>query len=490
MGDQGAFWILVAALTLAPLPFGSRDPVTVAVWCGWLGLGVAWAPVQRFRPPHYGVLAGVALLLLGYAVVLHEQLSSRPWFSDLDRAWAETAALLGSPVSPYAAAVRWEPLFALGTPLACVLALVLALSVGADRRDARRLLRATAWAGVAYAAYGIVALALFPGSILWREKTFYVGNLTGTFVNRNTAATYFGSCTLLWFLFLLEDVRRRWADRPRGWHDALFAGIWGETGARRPVPTSLWATALCLVATLLTASRAGSVLTLLTLVLATVVFFRRRFCGVGRATLVTVAALLCAVVVLQSLGGGVGARFEAHGLSDEGRLSAWRSTLRMIADHPWIGRGLGAFTYVFPGYRDIELSPWGIWNAAHSTPLEIASEVGVPLATAVALGWIGGVAVLARGSLVRRRDRMLPLAGLCVGVLAGLHTSIDFSLQVPGCAIVVFGVFGVGLAQAFAERDRADDARGIVRPEVTGTPVSSSEAATRPAYSRSASVPL
>nr|WP_284701125.1 O-antigen ligase family protein [Rhodoplanes tepidamans] len=208
-------------------------------------------------------------------------------------------------------------------------------------------------------------------------------------------------------------------------------------------------TALCLVATFLTASRAGTMLTLLALGLAVLMVFRRRLAGVRPLLLAAAGLAAAAVLLLQVIGGSVGSRFDAHGLADAGRLSAWCSTLAIVAAHPWTGTGLGTFTTVFPAYRSTGISLWGVWNAAHSTPLELAAELGLPLAGAVVFGFAAILVVLARGSVVRRRDRAIPIAGLCVALLAGLHTTIDFSLQVPGCSIVVFGVIGIGLAQSF-----------------------------------------
>jgi hypothetical protein len=61
-----------------------------------------------------------------------------------------------------------------------------------------------------------------------------------------------------------------------------------------------------------------------------------------------------------------------------------------------------------------------------------------------------GLGVLAHGVRTRRRDRIIPAAALSVGLLAALHSLVDFSLQIPGFAIVVFGLLGVGVAQSFS----------------------------------------
>ena len=53
--------------------------------------------------------------------------------------------------------------------------------------------------------------------------------------------------------------------------------------------------------------------------------------------------------------------FEMEGFVDQGRLETYRSTLRMIADHPWFGTGLGTFVWSFPAYRS-DVSMWGVWD--------------------------------------------------------------------------------------------------------------------------------
>ena len=73
----------------------------------------------------------------------------------------------------------------------------------------------------------------------------------------------------------------------------------------------------------------------------------------------------------------------------------------------------------------------------------------MPLAGLIALGWTGMLLLLARGVLTRRRGTIVPLAALCIAVLALLHSCIDFTLQVPGYTIPFFALFGAGMAQAF-----------------------------------------
>jgi O-antigen ligase len=451
-------FVLFTAIAGAPLPFGSRDAATVAFWCGLLGLGVAFAPLSRLRRQHNWILAGIGVIIFAYGLVLHEQLSPWPWIASFHPIWKQAAEVLGIPIQPSVSIVRYEPFFALGAPLANVLALTLGLLVGTDAEDARRALRIMAWAGVGYAVYGMYGLVFDPTSVLWREKTAYVGNLTATFINRNTAATYFGSCAVVWLLFLCDAVAKR-LRRDLDWRGLVRELTSRELAGRRDVHLPFAMLFVCLCALFLTISRAGTVFTLFVLALGFVLRFRRRLPR-GKGLLLTGLAIVGVVLVLlQVMGGSVGARFETQGLSDAGRIAAWQSTLRIIADYPWFGTGLGTFAWAFPAYRSSEISMWGVWTAAHSTPLELASEVGLPLAGLVGLGWIVMLGLLFRGSLVRRRDRIVPLAAFCIGLLGLLHSSLDFSLQVAGYAIVAFAILGIGLAQAFSSTDNGAAAR-------------------------------
>jgi hypothetical protein len=96
------------------------------------------------------------------------------------------------------------------------------------------------------------------------------------------------------------------------------------------------------------------------------------------------------------------------------------------------------------------VSLFGIWNRAHSTPLELIAEVGIPLAASIFLAWAVGLLVLLRGVRARRRDREVPAAALSVACLAPMHSMVDFSLQIPGLAIMVLALAGAGLAQSFS----------------------------------------
>jgi len=439
-------YLLFITVAAAPLPFGSPHPATVAVWCILLGLAVVSASVRGLGKPQQALLLGVGLLVACYGFVLHEQLSDRPWIATPHPLWAAASGLLGVGLTPSVSIAKYEPFYSLGPPLAAILALMLGLVVGSDRSRARQLLLVVGWSGVAYACYGILSTLIEPTMLLWREKRAYVGSVTGTFVNRNTAATYFGSCAAIWLLILLERIRERLPEGPLQWRHVSYFFL---SKMRKNVVFAFLAFFICFMALLLSGSRAGVMVSLLILVVAFAVFFRRDLPQRSGLALLVAGAIGVALLFVQVLGGSVNQRFDTQNLSDEGRLATYRSTLHMIADHPWFGTGLGTFEWSFPSYRSAEVSLFAVWNFAHSTPLELAADLGIPLAAAIGLGWILILALLFRAARRRRRDAIVPLAALSVALIGLLHSMVDFSLQIPGYAIVAFAVVGVGLGQSF-----------------------------------------
>ena len=446
-----AKWTLFIALAAGPLPFGSRNPAIIAFWCCLLGLGLLFASPRDLRRPHFLMLAAIAVVVAGYAFVLHEQLAVHPWLAPFNPIWKQAVKLVDLPIVSAATIIHDQPFYAIGAPLAAVLALILGLVVGTNRANAHQVIRVMAWAGVVYACYGIFSLFVAPNMLLWEEKTAQVGSLSATFNNRNTAATYFGSCSVVWLVLLMLSVRGQLPRGPIVWRTAPRYFL---TDTPLTLVTNFVAWFVCLIALFMTSSRGGVLVSLICLLGAFMVFFRR---NMPKATHLILALIVASTVILllfQIVGGATGHRLQTQGLDDEGRLSVYRSTLQLIRANPWFGTGLGTFAWAFPHYRAGDISTYGVWDRAHSTPLELASEVGLPLTALIAAAWLAALAILVKALAASRRHAAIPLAVLGVCFIALLHSAIDFSLQIPGYAIVVFALLGVGLAQAFGNYEK------------------------------------
>lgn len=159
---------------------------------------------------------------------------------------------------------------------------------------------------------------------------------------------------------------------------------------------------------------------------------------------VLVAASLVGVPVGSALNGEnvtrrITATGEAAGSSTDPRTQTYRAVPEIIADHPLFGVGAHNFAKVAPRYRLIDPHSGAAIGHAHSTPLAIATELG--LVGFCALIWF--VFALARSILSATRRTVgeqhayaLALAGAMSGV--ALHGIADNALPVNLISAVIF----------------------------------------------------
>jgi O-antigen ligase len=310
----------------------------------------------------------------------------------------------------------------------------------------------------AYSAYGFAAYLSGDETILWFKKWAYLGSLTGTFVNRNSFATFVGLGLLCSLAFIVRRMvhasgspRSSAADLAGGLSTGLFAAMGAAT---------LQATAL-----LLTQSRGG----LLSLLCAVFAFFVGIIVKSHRARRWKMAGfgLLLGILAMATLvsGGGIADRMQRLVLSDADqldRINIYGSTLKAIGDRPFLGFGYGTFEDAFKVYRSDEIRLY--FDKAHNTYLQAAMELGIPAAVAL----IGAVAALAFRSAagLRRRRSLFVYAwlGAAASLLVGMHALIDFSAQIPAVAVLYGTILGIGCAQSWSGRvDTSSALRGPAR---------------------------
>jgi Virulence factor membrane-bound polymerase, C-terminal/O-Antigen ligase len=147
------------------------------------------------------------------------------------------------------------------------------------------------------------------------------------------------------------------------------------------------------------------------------------------------------------------------------RFGIWANTLDLIKAHPWAGVGYGEFNFAwtltpFPG------RPTAFFDHTHNLPLQLAVELGLPLA-AVVLGLLLWALWGALQMAVRKADASASPAELatstaqrCAGVMVlmiGLHSLLEYPLWYAYFLLPAAWAFGVALSRA--PNSSAADAR-------------------------------
>lgn len=438
------FALTAAVLVLAPLPFGSVDPSWAVVWGAMLASASLLAPgaaLKGGRSTWTVAILGTAFLYGAWAVI---QVLPLPPGSAGHEVWQRAASVIGGDIPERLSARAYLPAVPLLHGAVLALACVNGLMIGADADRAVRLLKALAYSGAAYAAYGLLAQAFTPHMLLWRERTAYIGDVTGPFVGRSAAAAYFGACSLVW---LGLAFRRLSALDLARLPSALLVDP--PVAALLQIGIRVSGFVLCLAAALGTHSRAGSALTILFSLF--VAWRESAHLRIRRSLRYGGAGLVGALVLF--LLPSAASRISSEGLVEPYRLATYAASLDIVRRHPLAGSGLGTFPDVFPAFRTDEVSSLGTWDRAHSTPLEIAVEMGLPVAALVGMVALSALVALLRARPSRRAERGIP--SICAGVccLAFAYSVIDYPLQILGSGVVIATVLGLGLGVAADQPD-------------------------------------
>jgi O-antigen ligase len=115
----------------------------------------------------------------------------------------------------------------------------------------------------------------------------------------------------------------------------------------------------------------------------------------------------------------------------------------MIAARPLTGFGADSFPLAYEIFHRPPVPADLVWDRAHSTYLTLWAESGLvfgslpPLAGALALAL-----------LWPRRQAPLAAAAIAALCLSGLHSLVDFSLEIPANLYLLLAVTGLGLGAA------------------------------------------
>jgi hypothetical protein len=475
--SQAYLWfvraIFGAALLLPMLTYGAVDfePLSiVAILVALSGFLICWRRTGNAATDWMSIIALLCLALVSVVIFIQSQRSpDNPYEHP---SWKFVRQFIGpvdgaisvSPEQTRADLIAWTPL----------LAFAVALQLFNRTREAFFLLKSLCYLNAGIAVFSLVQFLFFPESGGLGTKQFYLGSLTGVFVNRNSAGTFFGvgfitSIGLIVYYLQNGDyktligrlIRRRHISSDEG--TALFLSV----GALLQV--------LALAATQSRGAEASTFVAILGLI----ALFgrgsgnksrrsRRRDQASRSAALMRIGVITSITIILAVLIGQEAIyRMDAQSV-DEARLCTYAATWHAIVDHwPW-GAGFGSFQDVFPSYRAPECSGIdGIWDAAHDSYLEGLLGLGATFIVVLVAGYVALIWTFVRGLMTRRSYRTAPTIGLCVLSLISIHSLVDFSMQIPGNALFVAVLFAacatISLAKQGAPEQGQFSSRGSSR---------------------------
>ncbi|WP_446830489.1 O-antigen ligase family protein [Candidatus Foliamicus sp.] len=441
------FRALMALVLLAPLPLGAYATwawTAGAVVCGVLL--AAWGALALrgllavTTPPPFLLWATLAMAMaMAWALLQTAGFMPETWHHPI---WLTSAEALGT---PYRGTISLDP--AAGRESILRMAansgvFWLAFQYGSDPRRAWRILRALAVCASCYASFGLIMTLSDAGRIPWFDNSRFPGQVTATFVNPNSWATYCG----IGLLCATAVIRHRFA-RSTAYLDGLRTRLYVLLTEFIPRNTLLLAGWLVLAsALLLSLSRGGVAATVLALLVFTWLLALQRPQRARALAMRTLVTAMAGAALLLLAGGGLARHFGEADSDWAARAEIYTLTIQAIREKPLLGTGLGTYASIYRSLRTEGIRP-GV-TRAHNDYLELAVELGIPAALLILAAMAALAIGCARGVLARRRDAELPAVGAAGCALVGAHSFLDFSLQLPAIAATFSLLFGAAVAQA------------------------------------------
>jgi len=446
------FYGLLALIAVAPLPFGSNVPWAWSLMSLWVGVLIVIDAVACLLSPPEGerrFLKRIKIpLVLFFIVVAWIVVQATPGIvpAIAHPIWNEASAQLGIPLAPrvtIAPDLTWDALMVL---LAYAGVFWLSARYGRKRENAATMLKFYVLVSTAYAVYG---LAVYFGgweTILWYDKTAYRGDLTSTFINRNSYATYAAIGLVASLLYLVKilarDVRGGGTARQiiRNMADGSLAQAWLPMVGILSTGTAL----------MLTHSRAGFVSGMIGVFVALLGLRFARILPVRFGNGLIAGAVLLAVGGFAISGGGLEERFNYFENAQNDRLHIYEQVLTATSQASVTGYGYGTFEQGFRPFKDLYLSAL-TWSLAHNSYLEFYFGTGLYGLVIIISAFVCIFFGLVKGAFLKAHDTAYLITAVSALTIVGLHALTDFSIQMPAMGAALVFVAGLGYARIIVE---------------------------------------
>ena len=146
------------------------------------------------------------------------------------------------------------------------------------------------------------------------------------------------------------------------------------------------------------------------------------------------------------------------------RFAIWADTLAMIARQPWLGVGWGEFNFAWT-LTPFPDRPTAFFDHTHNLPLQLAAELGVPLALLVLalFAWSLWRAFAAAGAASGSQQRLTLRAAFMMVLMMALHSQLEYPLWYAYFLLPTAFAWGLCLGRPGASEAAVADA-----PPATG----------------------
>jgi len=307
----------------------------------------------------------------------------------------------------------------------------LSLLVINTQKRAEQVIWAVVLAAAFQAMYGSVMTLTGLEYGLFVEKEHYRGVATGTYVNRNHLAGYLELSIALGVGLLLAQT----TDYKGSLRQRLRQLVRMLLSSKVLLRLLL---AILVIALVLTRSRMGNTAFFASLmVTGGIALFMMR--NKTKSTTILLGSLLVIDIAIVGTFFGVekvAQRLQSTSSQTESRDEVTRDTFDMFLAHPITGVGAGAFTHVYPVYKQDDITTPLLYKHAHNDYAQFLAEFGLPATVALfvmalwSLGW--GI------SAMRQRNSQfyqgVGFATTMAIIAIGIHSTVDFNLQIPANA--------------------------------------------------------
>ncbi|QGG93579.1 hypothetical protein GH983_24005 (plasmid) [Agrobacterium sp. MA01] len=430
-----SMWIVSATVALTPLALGGNRPLLWPILLAVLSLTLLFNAASLLR---LGVAPAVTLSSYRLEIAFVTLFILFALLQIVPVGGMEGLGQYGLPDAITLSVAPNETLLAITTWLNVFILGYLVIQFTRNEQRSIEFLTIIFWIVVAHAALGFVLFHEFEDGTIFGPKWAYLGSMTGAFVNRNTFATFLASGAVVGVALVLRDFAKS------------GSGLLGAAASSKSVLFNILGIFLIMAVLFGTGSRMGLFVGFLGIILTISLVVPRQIAEgrrLPRVLSIIVFAVIALALVLWAYGAQTIERLGSVERSADVRFALYEQTWAMIMARPWTGFGGGAYELAFPLFHQPDVSVDLLWQKAHNSYLGLWADYGLIFGS---LPWLVLLMLVSR-MFVAVWSRSAPdyaaIASIVVAIVAMIHATVDFSLEIQGYALLFSAIMGTGAAR-------------------------------------------